>query len=475
MQNHKSLSQPTLFTIFAMCIASGLVALIWIAFPSLSLRLNEGRAASREGFVKRSFITEDASIHSYRVFVPHNRSKDEKLPVFLFLNGFGENGQGAVRQLANNFGNQIWELKGRFPFLAVASQCSLHGSWTAESDDTRLALQSLHDAIKKYNGDPNHVYLTGPSSGGAGVFNVAGGHPELFAAIVPISATRPATSIDNLANTFEINSLPIWSFYNERDNVPGVVEFNEQMRLALVRKGCSPIVSVLDRDGHDTWNHAYRNPALYDWTLRQSLDKHKGSDRFALLANDGKMDLQSIGKGNWSVNDRDLLSFEPPSDGFTNHDRLDAPTLLWRPTSNDFDFHFDYRSDRQAPLHVILLTNLDNQPRSGYEIHIVPSNQGSGEIRTYGDQKLLASLDCIAQQVFLPMHWSHFRLTVNDRQLLLRINEWILLECELPSYPLQIGFLGNDGSQHWRGILGRERQKGGKGSEMNAIQLGDVE
>ncbi|HAC93055.1 MAG TPA: hypothetical protein DCF63_20850, partial [Planctomycetaceae bacterium] len=68
------------------------------------------------------------SVH-YILFLPYSKRENEKLPVILFLNGYGENGTDGVKQLSNNFGQQIWELRGRFPFIVVAPQMSHDSSW----------------------------------------------------------------------------------------------------------------------------------------------------------------------------------------------------------------------------------------------------------------------------------------------------------------------------------------------------------
>jgi len=86
----------------------------------------------------------------------------------------------------------------------------------------------------------------------------------------------------------------------------------------------------------------------------------------------------------------------------------------------------------------------------------VPSDQGSGEIQTLQDGKWLASLDPLAQQVFEPNHWSHFRIRIENHSLLIRINEWELLRYDLSDVPLQVGIVGSDGTQQWRGIVGRD-------------------
>src|SRR5262245_15334530 len=104
------------------CVLLGDLA--WLA-AALRPRWEEQRALARRGFVCRRHA--DGS--EYIVFVPHEQSPGERLPLIVFLNGTGENGADGVKQLSNNFGSAVWELKARFPFVVLATQCGLNGHW----------------------------------------------------------------------------------------------------------------------------------------------------------------------------------------------------------------------------------------------------------------------------------------------------------------------------------------------------------
>ena len=113
-----------------------------------------GVAAGREaglgerttGFLSRSFTDDAGDVHRYVLFVPHSRDgrgSGDKFPVIMFLNGFGENGGDGVRQISNNFGIQVWEMREFFPFIVIAPQCRERGTWNADSLDTKWAFQIL--------------------------------------------------------------------------------------------------------------------------------------------------------------------------------------------------------------------------------------------------------------------------------------------------------------------------------------------
>ncbi len=60
------------------------------------------------GFRAETTTAETGSGQQYVAFVPHNNKSGEKPPVILFLNGWGQNGNDGLRQVSNNFGQDVW-------------------------------------------------------------------------------------------------------------------------------------------------------------------------------------------------------------------------------------------------------------------------------------------------------------------------------------------------------------------------------
>ena len=164
------------------------------------------------GYSFQSFTDSSGERHPYVLFLPYNSNRQTKQPVLLFLNGIGENGNDGVTQLSNNLGSPIWELRGRFPFICVAPQMPEDSSWTDSRSPTALAaIEMTKDVIERYGGDPERIYLTGPSSGGAGTYALAERNPKFFAAIVPLS-TGGSYRVDPGFLDFSL-----WSFHHSGD------------------------------------------------------------------------------------------------------------------------------------------------------------------------------------------------------------------------------------------------------------------
>ncbi len=231
----------------------------------------------RHGFSTRIYHgPQTGQSFRYTIFVPQHREVGEKLPAILFLNGKGENGSDGVRQISNNFGVDIWRKREQFPFLAICPQCSRDGNWNPSGPDARRAMAILDEVMSEFDVDPDRVYLTGVSLGGSGVWAFAAAHPERFAAIVPISAVGSEGAARIAAKT----RLPVWGFYNGRDN-QGVVQSGRTARKVLLEAGLSPLMTEYDQLGHNAW-HSYDNPFLYEWLLRQSRSKNAGRPSYKL-------------------------------------------------------------------------------------------------------------------------------------------------------------------------------------------------
>jgi poly(3-hydroxybutyrate) depolymerase len=127
-----------------------LVACIAIVLPlgAVCSVLARNTDQSTQGFLKRTYTAANGETSHYIVFVPHERPANQKLPVILFLNGWGENGVDGLRQISNNFGGDLWRMRGHFPFLAVCPQCSYHGSWATGTPNSVKALAILEAAIR---------------------------------------------------------------------------------------------------------------------------------------------------------------------------------------------------------------------------------------------------------------------------------------------------------------------------------------
>lgn len=378
------------------------------------------QTAARRGFTCRWLTDSTGHKSRYVVFMPHVPPPENGYPVILFLNGFGENGDDGTRQLSRNLGACIWEMKGRFPFVVVAPQCHAGGAWTEDGPDRRRALETLEEVIETHGCDRDRVIVTGPSSGGAGVLAVAASQPELFAAAVPLCAGSGGDfTIEELAQNFASRRLPVWSFYNDGD-APGLVAFNRQLQLALLRQGLSPHWTEYHRDGHNAWEATYRNPALYDWMLRQNRTLNRRQKMFELLARETPLSNSvQVNRGTGDVDETGVVHVASADSGDPVVLTLERPVV-------DFEAHLECWLDGTHPV-VIELVPTDTNAES-IRIVVVLPEQGVGGVFSGSSGECLAGFDPIAQRALQAGRWNDLRVRSLRGEVQVYGNGWKLLE-----------------------------------------------
>lgn len=194
----------------------------------------------------------------YLLYLPpeYHKKSDEKFPLILFLHGAGERGSD-LNQVKRHGPPKLAEQKD-LPTIVVSPQCPAGQRWDA------VALAGLLDHIEKeLRVDPNRIYVTGLSMGGAGTWNLIAHQPNRFAAAAPICGVGdPATAA-------KIKHVPIWTFHGTADRaVPYAA--TEKMVAALKDAGSNVKFTTYEGVGHDSWTASYNNPEFWSWLLAQT-------------------------------------------------------------------------------------------------------------------------------------------------------------------------------------------------------------
>ncbi len=177
-------------------------------------------------------------------------------PLLIFLHGSGERGDDLARVKAH--GPPKYAAAGRrFPFVLVAPQLPEEQQWDPD------ALEALRaDLVARWPIDPDRVLLTGMSLGGYGTWDYAVEFPDRLAAIAPVCGIGLASWAARLAK------LPIWAFHGALDDVVPLAP--DRLMVEAVRAaGGRPKFTVYPDLGHNAWDPAYADPALYEWLLAQ--------------------------------------------------------------------------------------------------------------------------------------------------------------------------------------------------------------
>ncbi len=235
---------------------------------------------------------------NWRAIFPagYDKKNAKKYPMIVMLHGAGESGRSwsgkftyAVADLSydNNGhnlmhgGQQHRDAVTRsstnpraFPGIVIFPQVSHSGAWESGwnsgvlSTNGAMAIKIVEYMINNYQVDNNRIYMHGLSNGGRGTWDVSSKRPDLFAAILPMSAV--ASTTEDMTNVHV--TTPLWLFQGGIDTNPTPSAALKVIN-TLKTKGGNPRYTLYPSLGHSTWNAAYSEPDFFSWILAQ--DKRK--------------------------------------------------------------------------------------------------------------------------------------------------------------------------------------------------------
>ncbi len=197
--------------------------------------------------------------YPYLLHLPaaYNDDADARWPVIIFLHGSGERGTD-INLVKVHGPPQRAEADPAFPFIVISPQLPASSErWgIAELDAT------LDAALAGLRADRHRLYLTGLSLGGMGSWDWAIARPGRFAAVAPVAARGDPAAVCAMRAT------PVWVFHGDSD--PVVPRDGDiTMVRALEACGAHPRLSIFPATGHNSWDPAYSDAALYLWFLSQ--------------------------------------------------------------------------------------------------------------------------------------------------------------------------------------------------------------
>lgn len=421
---------------------------LWKVYSGSSSNKHTTSVSNSDGFSARTYVDADGSSHSYIAFVPHQPNNDQGLPVILYLNGFGENGDDGLMQIFENFGQPIWEMKRRFPFVVVAPQCPIGETWHPDRPPLQRALRILDLVMREVNADPDRVFLMGVSSGGSSVWSVAKKFPARFAGLIPLSSGRPSVGTVESAQAIVATGTPVWAGFNRHDR-PEFADFNRTMKLELLTAGGSPHFFEFEAVGHDCWNRVMRSPALYSWmvTQRRSLPTSR-KYRLADLTQ-FEQEFETINGEAWLLQPAGIL-MSPATDD-TN------ALVLSRKGVTDFELHAECRADLKSNFGFAFeLLDEESNSTSWWSVLFCGPSAGGAAVAIEDPSEWIADIDVLAQRALVPDDWNDIRLHIEGSHLKVEVNGWAALDVKderLANRTKRFGFIQSKGSTksaEWR-------------------------
>ncbi len=236
-------------------------------------------AHAEKGFLNRT-VTVGGTDYHYVIYVPEEWTGEKEWPVILFLHGSIEKGDDGVAQSLVDLGRVVRRDPKSFPAVIVMPQCRMDVDWQSDRMQAQ-ALAALDASTREFNGDRERTYLTGFSMGGYGTWNLAGKHPERFAALVVVAGgilwppSVAEREPDPRANPYasaaqKVAHIPIWVFHGDADrNVP----VTESRRMVDALKALKNEVKYTEYKGaaHFIGDRVYSEPMLPAWLFAQKL------------------------------------------------------------------------------------------------------------------------------------------------------------------------------------------------------------
>ena len=436
--------------------------LVW-SDPSLQQDLVSGarRFAGlerRHGFMKRTYHDSDGTRYSYMVFVPDPSLRAGRQPLVVYLNGFGENGDDCLGPLRNGLAPVIWEDERDFPFVVVWPQCEKGDQWVPGSRSSQRAFAIMRDIAQEFQTDPDRVYLTGISSGGTGVWAVAAGNPDLFSAILPMSATASDSDVEKVVQA----QLPVWSFFVSEDD-SSLVETNRKVHQMMLAAGASSrstelsIKQIIAKNKHDAWSFAFRDGGLYRWMTSHTISGRQSSaSQFELI------DLKLVfGSGSTeSENHSDKLLQVHPAMPATPMLISGGQASIQSPT----EFHLEFRTtDNLARLGIGIFSSEGTPDQTGVFCDLACHDLSSSGLFTWPNRTCATSGNVFAERAIYSGDWNDLSVKVEQRYISVELNGWSLLDhapVDIPIKDWSIGIVAQGESSAYADIRNLRVRRG---------------
>jgi predicted esterase len=211
--------------------------LTWGEQVASALEKKRDPFAGRVGDLRRAYrSTVDKTLQPYRLYVPSAYRPEQQFPLVVALHGMG----GDENMIFDSYASRVLQEQAERHGYFVAAPKGRGPASMFREDAERDVMDVLAEVRAAYRIDPKRIYLMGHSMGGYGTWSIAMDHPDVFAALAPVSGGGNSTGIE------KIKHIPQFVVHGEDDRqVP--------VRLARLMveaaKSCGSAVTYLEVKG----------------------------------------------------------------------------------------------------------------------------------------------------------------------------------------------------------------------------------
>jgi predicted esterase len=228
--------------------------------------------------------TVDGSEQPYALFVPHDLDAARKYPLVVSLHSEDTSHRLNMRQvfgLSIRSGESNPEDLRQFPardagYLVAAPLA--RGSMDFRGIAERDVYDTIAEVERRYSIDPDRIYLTGVSMGGAAALRLGLSRPDFWAAI---AAVCPSEVWRAEALAPNATSLPIRIYHGEQDPITPVANARAWQR-RLVDAGVPAEYVEYPGMRHNAWDLAYRGGGVFQWF--EPFRRKRAPERVRLVA-----------------------------------------------------------------------------------------------------------------------------------------------------------------------------------------------
>lgn len=241
------------------------------------------------GYGERANCDNEVCYHADRSWTPiKNSPPAPNDPQFELLNNDHNLLHGGLRHLS-----AVQRAGGRLPGDATLDERTFPGfvlfpqnlnGW--DHFAVQDAIRIVRLMVKKYNVDPDRIYIEGVSNGGHGMYEAIKRAPWLFASGIGMSAIDDGfINAQGLAAT--VAHIPLWLFQGGFDINPSpgkTQRYIQQFR----SEGADIRYTLYPELGHGTWNKAFNEPDFFTWMLgKNKSDIHSFGNSSFICSGEG--------------------------------------------------------------------------------------------------------------------------------------------------------------------------------------------